>query len=321
MLSTTLGNRNMRICIYNASGVKCKSHMELYELYRDSCDTGAVVSKSTTLLERNGNPEPIYYEDTHVGMSINSSGLPNRGYQYYIDFARTLKTNASNLYLQKKPYFVSISGMSLVDNIRMAKYTKTDTEFLDGIELNLSCPNIIGKPQIGYDFVAMEEMIRKVREEISNEILFGLKLPPYFDISHYESACAIINEFKVDTLTCINSLGNGLMVNPYNESVVIRPKNGYGGIGGSVIKSIALANVHYFYKHTKSDIIGCGGITKGLDAFEHILCGAKAVQLGTIVMIEGLDAFTRIKKELIAVMKEKKYTSIEDFRGKLKYFD
>ena len=32
------------------------------------------------------------------------------------------------------------------------------------------------------------------------------------------------------------------------ESVVIRPKNGFGGIGGEYIKPTALANVHAFYQ-------------------------------------------------------------------------
>ena len=31
-----------------------------------------------------------------------------------------------------------------------------------------------------------------------------------------------------------------------DESVVIRPKNGFGGIGGEYIKPTALANVHAF---------------------------------------------------------------------------
>ena len=30
-------------------------------------------------------------------------------------------------------------------------------------------------------------------------------------------------------------------------SVVIKPKNGFGGLGGSIIKQTALANVHKFY--------------------------------------------------------------------------
>jgi len=68
-----------------------------------------------------------------------------------------------------------------------------------------------------------------------------------------------------------------------DESVVIRPKNGFGGIGGEYIKPTALANVHAFYQRLNPEIqiVGTGGVLTGRDAFEHILCGASMVQIGT----------------------------------------
>ena len=71
---------------------------------------------------------------------------------------------------------------------------------------------------------------------------------------------------------------------------------------------------------TDCDIIGCGGITSGLDAFEHILCGASAVQIGTQFHIEGDTVFKRISNELETIMKDKNYLKLSDFRGKLKEF-
>jgi dihydroorotate dehydrogenase (fumarate) len=68
-------------------------------------------------------------------------------------------------------------------------------------------------------------------------------------------------------------------------------------------------------------IIGCGGVSNGEDAFQHILAGATIVSIGTQLMREGLDAFSRIEKELIDIMNKKGYSSIDDFRGKLKYID
>ena len=76
-------------------------------------------------------------------------------------------------------------------------------ENISGIELNLSCPNIIGKSQVGYDFGTMRGFLRKV-SEIGLDHNLGLKLPPYFDIVHFETAAEIINENRVDFLTCIN---------------------------------------------------------------------------------------------------------------------
>lgn len=99
--------------------------------------------------------------------------------------------------------------------------------------------------------------------------------------------------------------------------------NTHTNIGG-YLKPAALANVFMLHKKFKEyarediDIVGVGGIGSGKDAFEMILCGAKAVQLGTIYWNEGPSCFHRIVNELKDFMLTKGYTTIEDFRGKLK---
>jgi dihydroorotate dehydrogenase (fumarate) len=65
-------------------------------------------------------------------------------------------------------------------------------------------------------------------------------------------------------------------------------------------------------------IIGTGGVTNGVDAFEHILCGASAVQIGTVLVEEGVRAFTRLEQELVACLEKKGYKSLSECRGKLK---
>lgn len=320
MLSTKLGKFDLKYCVYNASGVYCKSETHLSELYNLHSPVSLVLSKSCTINERNGNDGPRYHEDNKKKITLNSSGLPNYGYKYYGEVAKRLKNSKLYIYSVEKPFILSVSGITLEDNVRICNYA-SNNNYIDGIELNLSCPNVLGKPQIGYEFNDMEELLRKVTEQIDRKFPIGLKLPPYFDLSHYNKAAEIINQFKIDSLTCINSVGNTLIVDPEAECVMIKPKKGMGGLGGSYIKPIALANVNYFYRNTKCDIVGCGGIVSGKDAFEHILCGASAVQIGSILAIEGITAFDRIKKELIKIMVKKGYTNINDFKGKLKYFE
>ena len=63
------------------------------------------------------------------------------------------------------------------------------------------------------------------------------------------------------------------------------------------------------------------GVLTGRDAFEHILCGASMVQVGTTLHKEGIGAFDRITNELKEIMSEKGYERLEDFRGKLRYID
>ena len=55
-----------------------------------------------------------------------------------------------------------------------------------------------------------------------------------------------------------------------------------------------------------------------IDAFQMILCGASAVQVGTCHWTEGPKCFNRICHELQEIMKSKGYNSIDDFKGQLK---
>ena len=95
-----------------------------------------------------------------------------------------------------------------------------------------------------------------------------------FDIAHFDQAAKVFNRYPLKFVNCVNSIGNGMYIE--DESAVIRPKNGFGGIGGQYIKPTALANVHAFYQRLNPSIqvIGTGGVYNGRDAFEHILCGA-----------------------------------------------
>lgn len=320
MLKAAISKLTFESCIFNASGPKCSLEEELINI--DKSDAGAVVTKTSTLELRKGNPKPRYY-DNILG-SINSMGLPNQGHQYYIKMAQKIN----------KPYIISMSGMTLEDtilvltNIIIAK--RNFNKKIDGIEINLSCPNIVGKGQLAYDFKALDTYLSEICNIYSSLLynyderpILGIKLPPYFELSHFEIVSEIINKYPIDFITCINSIANALIVNYKEETTVIRPKDGIGGLGGNYVKPTGLSNVRNFYLQFKKlnkniCIIGCGGIETGKDAFEYILCGADLVQIGTQFYKEDVKVFKRIKKELEDIMKSKKYTQLTDFKGKLK---
>ncbi len=306
-IETKIAGAVLPSCLYNASGPLCSTEDELHALGKSAA--GAILSKSATREKRQGNEEPRYVE-TPWG-SINSMGLPNEGYEYYAAFAE----QAAAAY--DKPYIMSVSGLSHEDNIHMIK-ALSGNKNVTAIELNLSCPNVPGKPQTGYDPEQTRYILDKVFEVAEHPV--GVKLPPYFDIPHFEAMAEILNAFPLSFVTCINSVGNGLVIDPDRESVVIKPKSGFGGIGGDFVKPTALANVRKFYTLLDEQIavIGCGGVKSGMDAFEHILCGASAVQVGTQYMREGTNCFARIGRELEEIMSRKGYKDIGSFKGRLK---
>jgi dihydroorotate dehydrogenase (fumarate) len=289
----------------NASGALCVTREELEALGRSRA--GAIVTKSMTLESRAGNPEPRYYP--FGGGSINSMGLPNLGYRAYAELIPALKAFG-------KPVIASVAGLGEDDFPEIARVISRAGP--DLVEVNLSCPNIPGKPQIGYDFEASERLIRRVRAVVTQPM--GVKLPPYFDPAHHAAMAEVLKRAPVDFLSLINSVGNALVIDPERESVVIKPKGGFGGLGGAIIKPVALANVRAFWKafEGRIPIIGVGGVTHGLDAFEHLLAGASAVQVGTALVEEGTGVFDRIAAELRAVLEKKGYPSAAAAVGRLK---
>ncbi|WP_395533187.1 dihydroorotate oxidase [Enterococcus faecium] len=309
-LETTFANHIFANPLMNASGVHCMTTQELDELAHS--EAGAFITKSCTINERKGNPEPRYF-DVPLG-SINSMGLPNLGFSYYLEYALAYEKVQEN---QNQPLFFSIAGMSVQENLEMLE--KIEKSVFNGItELNLSCPNVPGKPQLAYDFEATYEKLKEVFSIFSKPL--GIKLPPYFDFAHFDQMADILNQFPLTYVNAINSVGNGLYIDTEQEAVVIKPKEGFGGIGGEYIKPTALANVRAFYTRLKPEIqiIGTGGIRTGQDAFEHLLCGASMLQIGTELHKEGPEIFSRIIKELTQIMSEKGYTSIDEFKGKLR---
>ena len=304
---TTFANAKFANPFMNASGVHCMSIKDLQDL--EKSDAGAYITKSCTLEKREGNPSPRYV-DLALG-SINSMGLPNLGFNYYLDYVLEVQQN------QDTPIFFSIAGMSPEENLEMLDSIQKSA-FSGITELNLSCPNVPGKPQLAYDFQATEQLLEKVFAFFKKPL--GVKLPPYFDLAHFDQMAEILNKFPLTYVNSVNSVGNALYIDTEEEAVVIKPKNGFGGLGGQYIKPTALANVRAFYTRLKPEIqiIGTGGIETGQDAFEHLLCGASMLQIGTALHKEGPEIFPRIIRELQEIMDKKGYKSIDEFRGKLK---
>jgi len=317
-LKTTVAGIEFETCIYNASGPRTGSAAALAKI--TASEAGGVLAKSATMEAQTGNPQPRTWHDTETnGASLNSEGLPNAGIDYYLD-PTTIEEAMGD---SNKPYMVSISGKSLDQNIEMLKRILANPGRIAAVELNLACPNVIGKPIIAYDFDQMKLVLDKVsRLPGITKIPLGIKLPPYFDGPHFEQAAKILNAYKsvVKYVCCINTIGNALAIDPVSEAPVIASKGGLAGLSGRAVKYTALANVRQMRSllDESIDVVGAGGVESGTDAFELILCGAKAVQVGTCHWKEGPQCFDRICAELRELMEDKCYQNVDEFCNKLK---
>ena len=331
--------------LLNASGCMCATSKMLDELKNGN--PAGICTKSCTLQPRAGNPEPRYWEHEEGMMTLNSMGLPNLGVDYYLDYFKT----SNNNYDGWRCMSLAVLG-PIEDTYKMLEKIIQPGSPVDAIEFNLSCPNLAGKDIIAYDKPGLQELLI-VLEDACQELIahvialdktgtnpdgynnsnyrysppeFGIKLPPYWQMSDYREIAQMLNPGWISFIHTINSVPNALVIDPEREETVIHPKQGFGGLGGEIIKPIALANIRGFYlalqelggAWDKIKIIGCGGVSHGQDVFEMILAGADAVSIGSQLLIEGAGCISRISDELCDIMRKKGYHNLDEFRGRLK---
>lgn len=307
-LETSIGNITFSFPVCNGSGVWSSSRDELIKL--GSSDAGAFVYKSMTIHERSGNPGPRMFMNDFL--SLNSMGLPNKGVKYYCDIVNEFRK-------YNKPQIASIAGCSEEEYFTL--FHKINSYPFDAIEVNLSCPNIVGKRVFAYDLDACSRILSKMRSETTKSL--GVKLPPYVQRHEIEKMAKQLMVLGIDFVTLINCYPLGAVINADTELVSLKPNNGIGGLGGNALKPIALGQILLYNQYTggKLNIIGLGGVETGRDVYEFMLAGASAVGIATTLLHEGLSAFTRIKRELITILKNKHISRLKDKIGTVRYWN
>lgn len=245
-------------------------YAEEFEDFVELEKLGAIVTKTITLRPRPGNPMPRICE-TASGM-LNSIGLQNVGIDRFIEEKVPYLAKIST------PIIVSISGDSIQEFCKLAQ--RLDKEkAVDGIELNISCPNVKAKGLIAQDKNATYNLVRSVRKATKKTLITKLSPNVTNIVEIAKAAC----KGGTDAVSLINTI--------FGMAIDIRtgkPRLGNitGGLSGPCIKPIALKMVWDVARNIKKPVIGIGGIVSSDDAIEFILAGATAVQIGTANFIE-----------------------------------
>ncbi len=90
----------------------------------------------------------------------------------------------------------------------------------------------------------------------------------------------------------------------------------YGGYSGAPVRPLGLASVATIAQTVDIPVCGIGGIGEYKHVLEYIMAGASAVQIGTAVMLHGVEIIGKINDELNAFAKEKNITALSKIRGK-----
>lgn len=282
-LIVNIGKLAMKNPVMTASGTF--GYGGEYGGFVDLNQLGAVVAKGISLKPREGNPPPRICE-TASGM-LNSIGLQNVGLKEF------LKTKLPYIRKFNTKLIVNILGSTVQEYKKLAE--ALDNAGVDGIELNVSCPNVKKSGILfGTDKKLLGKLVSKVRGSVKNAVLITKLSPSVSDIKEF---ARIAEESGSDAISLINTLP-GMAIDVQTKKPKIA--NITGGLSGPAIKPIAVRMVHEAYQSVKIPIIGMGGIMNAEDAIEFLLAGAGAIAVGTanfvnpratIDIINGIEAY------------------------------
>ena len=260
---------------------------------------GGICTKGLTLKKREGNPPPRVAE-TYGGM-LNSVGLQNPGIEHY------LAEDDKRLAKEDVVIIANIAGSTLEDYIAIGE--RINDSHADMVELNISCPNVKqGGMAFGVLPKNVEEVTRAVKNVCKKPVI--TKLSP--NVSCIADNARAAEAGGADAVSLINTL-SGMAVNYKTRRPILANNN--GGMSGPSVKLVALKMVWECYNAVKIPIIGLGGITTYTDVLEFMICGARAVQVGTANFINPTAAYD-IAKDLEKYVEENG-TDINDLVGTL----
>lgn len=297
MLRTNVCGVEFRNPLMLAAGVMGSNASSMNWILKSGA--AGVVSKSFSL-----EPNPGYANPTTVGVEcgiINAIGLSNPGAENFKEELKRIDRKGN----------VSIASIYGATPEEFSKLVLEIEDHVDMIELNISCPHAMEGygASIGQDANLTHKIVSAAKDSANKPVI--AKLTP--NVTDIVEIAVAAQDAGADGLTLINSLGPGMKIN----IDVARPvlSNKFGGMSGKAIKPIALRNVYTVYDNIDIPIIGVGGISNFEDVVEFLFAGARAVQIGTSIMDEGVEVFGKINKDLEEFMNKKGYESIDEMIG------
>ncbi len=299
-LAISLGPLRLRNPILVASGTfgsgeEAQRSLDLHEL-------GGVVTKSVTRERRRGNPPPRIHE-TASGM-LNSIGIMNPGLdgflEHHLEAFRALPCAR----------IVNVAGESSADFANLTESFGADPG-IDGIELNVSCPNVSGGLDFGVDPKLLEPLVAEARRRTSKPLL--VKLTP--NVTDLAATARAAEAGGADILCLVNTY-QGMAVDWRRRRPELGSPTGMGGLSGPAIKPLALAAVHKVRRAVRLPIVGIGGITDAEDVMEFLVAGASAVQVGT-ANFRGPETPLQIVRQLAELHTREKLGALSDWVGTL----
>jgi dihydroorotate dehydrogenase (NAD+) catalytic subunit len=282
--SVDLGGIRLRNPVLTASGTF--GYGSEFEPFLDLRRIGGFVAKSLTLEPRVGNPPPRIAE-APSGM-LNAISLENVGVEAFV--AEKLPAIPQGVTVVASVFETGIDGYAEVCR-RLSGVPR-----VAGLEINASCPHVkSGGIEYGQDPTVLGQLVRAVRGATTLPLL--VKLSP--NVTSIAEMARVCEGEGADGVSLINAV-QALEVDVETRRPVL--SNVLGGLSGPAIRPIALRMVWQVAQAVSIPVCGIGGIASAEDAVKFLLCGATAVQVGTINFLnpaaagevaDGLESYAR----------------------------
>jgi len=278
--------------------------------------------KSITQLEENGIGaivlKSLFEEEIMREMMANMSRMNSSSDIYpesveYYELHSTIKESTEH-YLElirdskkavKIPVIASINCMTASQWLYFPKLIQEAGA--DAIELNLFI--------LPSDFKSSAEEYEKVYFDIVNQIRKTVQIPIALKVSYYFSNLAGF----MQKLSGSGIQGLVLFNRFYNPDVDIEKLEVVSSnvMSSPADMSLSLRWIAILAGRVNCDLAATTGIHDGAGVIKQLLVGASAVEIASVLYMNGPEYLKVMLKELSDWMDEKGYSSINDFRGKL----
>ena len=292
----------------NLAGIKMKNPVTVasgtfgygreFHQFLDLNQLGGIITKGTSLKPKSGNKPPRVCE-TASGM-LNSIGLQNPGVEYFaqndLPFLRKFDTAV----------IVNACGSTVEEYVELCKILNTLD--IDGVELNLSCPNVkAGCMAFGNTYEGVKQVTTEVRKVLDKPLI--VKLTP--NVTDIASIAKGAEDGGADGVSLINTL-LGMKIDIDKRRPILA--NNTGGLSGPAIKPVAVRMVYQVAQAIKIPSLGMGGIMDGKDAVEFMLAGATAISIGAGNFMDPYTSVNTIKG-IEDYMEKYKIENLKDIIG------
>mmetsp|Transcript_31282 Transcript_31282/g.62289 ORF Transcript_31282/g.62289 Transcript_31282/m.62289 type:complete len:512 (+) Transcript_31282:643-2178(+) len=285
---------------FNSEGVeKVKEYLEEYRK-----EFGGARPDSLEMTESSATDND---EDLAVGVSHSANSvLWALGWAWHRIMGKQPKTGVLGVNL----------GKNKLSNDEIGDYTTGICElgpYADYLVINVSSPNTPGlrSLQKRQPLQNLLSSTLRARDRYAPDTPLFVKLSPDLSLEEMSDVAQVALETGIDGMIVSNT------TNARPSGLLSKYKVESGGLSGAPIKDVSTECIRTMYRLTDGaiPIIGVGGVGSGKDALEKLKAGACLIQVYSMMVYEGPGVVSRIREELVDLLVEGGFESVEDAVG------